>query len=72
MATSIPSLKPDSEMVSGGKGIISEFPTLRILRVMTIAQLYNVIWDPVALKQYGSLMSESRFRRHLGYRRGDT
>src|ERR1700730_2106442 len=44
MAPSIPSLKPDSERVSGGSGIISELPTLRTLRVMIIAQLYNVIW----------------------------
>jgi len=43
IATSIPALKPDSEIVSGGKGIISEFPTLRILRVMTTPELYNVI-----------------------------
>jgi hypothetical protein len=38
-------LKPDSEIVSGGSGIINEFPTLRILRMMTIAELYNVISD---------------------------
>jgi hypothetical protein len=38
-----PALKPDSAIVSGGRGIISELPTLRILRVMTIPELYNVI-----------------------------
>src|SRR6202521_635743 len=47
MATSIPALKPDSEIVSGGRGIIKEFPTLRILRVMITARLYNVIWSPM-------------------------
>jgi hypothetical protein len=30
-------LKPDSESVSGGSGIISELPTLRTLRVMITA-----------------------------------
>ena len=43
MATSIPALKPDSAIVSGGRGIINEFPTLRILRLMIMAELYNVI-----------------------------
>ena len=43
MATSIPALNPDSAIVSGGSGIINEFPTLRILRLMTMAELYNVI-----------------------------
>jgi hypothetical protein len=37
-------LNPDSEMVSGGNGIISEFPTFRIFLVMIIAELYNVIF----------------------------
>jgi hypothetical protein len=44
----MPSLKPASEMVSGGSGIISELPTLRIFRVMIIVGLYNVILPKVA------------------------
>jgi hypothetical protein len=56
MATSITALKPDSEIVSGGRGIINEFPTLRILRLITTAGLYNVIseespTDPLAACQ---------------------
>jgi len=39
----MPSLKPDSESVSGGKGIISELPTRRIFLVISTGELYNVI-----------------------------
>jgi len=61
MATSIPSLKPDSESVSGGKGIISELPTLRTLRVMIMDELYNVIW-PREVVRNGASLSEGDIR----------
>jgi hypothetical protein len=39
MTTSIPSLNPASEIVSGGKEIIAEFPTLRIFRMIDTPKL---------------------------------